>query len=45
MSEMDGEDALIPLGDEDDAVPTGPAAGNVDDAVVVGLEVDATGCR
>ena len=45
MSEVDGEDALIPLGDEDDAVATGPVAGMVDDAVVVGLEVDATGWR
>ena len=45
MSEVDGEDALIPLGDEDDAVATGPVVGKDDDANIVGLEVDATGCR
>ena len=47
VSEVDdGEEALIPLGDEDDAEATGPpTAGEVDDAiVVVGLEVEATGC-
>ena len=46
MSEVDdGEDALTPLGDEEDAEATGPADGEVVDAVdVVGLEVEATGC-
>ena len=42
MSEVDGEDALPPLGD-DDKVADGPAAGNV--GAAVGLGVDATGCR
>ena len=42
MSEVDGEDALPPLGD-DDKVAAGPATGRVD--AVVGLGVDATGCR
>ena len=42
VSEVDGEDALPPLGD-DDKVADGPAAGNV--GAAVGLGVDATGCR
>ena len=42
VSEVDGEDALPPLGD-DDKVAAGPATGRVD--AVAGLGVDATGCR
>ena len=42
MSEVDGEEALPPLGD-DDKVAAGPVVGWV--AAAVGLEVDATGCR
>ena len=38
VSEVDGEDALPPLGD-DDNVAAGPATGKLDAAV------DATGCR
>ena len=42
MSEVDGEDALPPLGDDDAAVEDDPA-GIAD--VVVEVEMDVTGCR
>ena len=42
VSEVDGEDALPPLGEDDAAVEDDPA-GIAD--VVVEVEMDATGCR
>ena len=44
MSVVDGEDALPPLlGDDDRVAVAPPTAGRVD--AVVGLGIDATGCR
>ena len=43
MSEVEGEDALPPVLGDDDKVTGAPTAGRVD--AVVGLGIDATGCR